>query len=86
MVGLSRRHQFPSIRLDVQAAPWAALAFLGAVSAGSYANRRRQRGVVSLSHAIASLEAGKSPGWPWLIRHSGAVTDLGATLSDPLNQ
>jgi hypothetical protein len=28
---------------------------------GSYANRRRLRGGVSLSHAIASLEAGKSP-------------------------
>ena len=65
---------------------WRASAFLGAGSAGSYANRRRLRGVVSLSHAIASLEAGKSAGWPWLIRHSGAVTDLGATLGDPLNQ
>jgi hypothetical protein len=29
-------------------------------SASSYANRRKQRGVVSLSHAIASLEAEKS--------------------------
>jgi hypothetical protein len=27
---------------------------------GSYTNRRRLRGVVSLSHAIASQEAGKS--------------------------
>jgi hypothetical protein len=34
--------------------------FWGSGSAGSYANRRRLRGVVSLSHAIASLEAGKS--------------------------
>jgi hypothetical protein len=39
-----------------------ALAFLGSGFGGSYANRRRQRGVVSLSHAIASLEAEKSPG------------------------
>jgi hypothetical protein len=54
---------------------WRASAFLGSGSAGSYANRRKQCGVVSLSHAIASLEAGKW--WPWLIRHSGAVTDLG---------
>jgi hypothetical protein len=30
-------------------------------SAGSCANRRKQRGVISLSHAIASLEARKSP-------------------------
>ena len=39
-----------------------ALAFLhGSGLGGSYAeSRRRQRGVVSLSHAIASLEAGKS--------------------------
>ena len=37
-----------------------ALAFLGSGLGGSYANCRRQRGVVSLSHAIASLEAGKS--------------------------
>ena len=35
--------------------------FWGSGSAGSYANRRRLRGVVSLSHAIASLEAEKSP-------------------------
>ena len=56
---------------------WRASAFQGSGSAGSYANCRRLRGVVSLSHAIASLEAGKSPGWPWRIRHSGAVTDLG---------
>jgi hypothetical protein len=34
--------------------------FWGSGSVGSYANRRRLRGVVSLSHAIASLEAGKS--------------------------
>jgi hypothetical protein len=38
-----------------------ALAFLGSGLGGSYANRRRLRGVVSLSHAIASLEARKSP-------------------------
>ena len=40
---------------------WRASAFQGSGSAGSYANCRRLRGVVSLSHAIASLEAGKSP-------------------------
>ena len=34
-----------------------ALAFLGSGFGGSYANRRRLRGVVSLSHAIASMEA-----------------------------
>ena len=34
-----------------------ALAFLGSGFGGSYANRRRLRGVDSLSHAIASLEA-----------------------------
>jgi hypothetical protein len=56
------------------------------VRRGSYANRRRLRGVVSLSHAIAPLEAGKSSGWPWPIRHSGAVTELEATFDDPLNQ
>jgi hypothetical protein len=31
-----------------------------AEATGSYTNRRRQSGVASLSHAIASLEAGKS--------------------------
>jgi hypothetical protein len=69
---------FLQLRLDVrEPAHVAGFGILGFwVRRGSYANRRRLRGVVSLSHAIASLEAGKSPG-PWLIRHSGAVTDLG---------
>ncbi len=38
--------------------------FWGSGSVGSCANRRKQCGVVSLSHAIASLEAGKSPVGP----------------------
>jgi hypothetical protein len=36
-------------------------AVLGSGFGGSYANRRIRRGIITLSHALASLEAEKSP-------------------------
>jgi len=51
--------EFPRPRPDVHGPPSPAGFGISRVlgSAGSYANRRKQRGVVSLSHAIASLKA-----------------------------
>jgi hypothetical protein len=62
MVGLSRHHQFPPAPAGCsRARPCGGLRhFWGSGLGGSYANRRSQRGVVSLSHAVASLEAEKS--------------------------